>query len=120
MDQVQYTGKVSGSCPPPEAELCEKPLVIIKWPDKCDPHLGDTVTFFIRYKNQGQKAISNIVVNDSLTARLEYVGGSARADRDALFTATPNEAESMLLRWEITQPLPPGEAGTVTFQARVR
>jgi uncharacterized repeat protein (TIGR01451 family) len=120
MDQVQYTGQVAGSCPPPVAELADKPLVIIKWPDKCDPHLGDIVTFFIRYKNQGQKAINNIIVNDSLTARLEYVSGSAKTDRAALFTTTPNEAESLLLRWEISQPLQPGQSGTVTFQARVR
>jgi uncharacterized repeat protein (TIGR01451 family) len=119
MDQIQYTGKVTASCPPPVAEA-DKPLVIIKWPDNCDPRLGDIVTFFIRYKNQGQKAIANIIVNDSLTARLEYVAGSAKTDREALFTATPNESESLLLRWEISQPLPPGESGTVTFQARVR
>jgi uncharacterized repeat protein (TIGR01451 family) len=120
MDQVQYTGKVTASCPPPVAELADKPLCIIKWPDKRDPKLGESVTFFIQYKNQGQKAISNIIVNDSLTARLEYISGSAKTDRNALFTATPNEVESMLLRWEISQPLPPGESGTVTFEARVR
>jgi uncharacterized repeat protein (TIGR01451 family) len=120
MDQVQYTGQVIGSCLPPELELMDKPLIIIKWPDKCDPQLGEVVTFYIRYKNQGHKPISNIVVNDSLTARLEYVAGSAKTDRDALFTATPNEVESMLLRWEISQPLAPGQSGTVTFQARVR
>src|SRR5207237_5777095 len=35
-EQVQFTGKVTGSCLPPELELAGKPLVIIKWPDKCD------------------------------------------------------------------------------------
>jgi uncharacterized repeat protein (TIGR01451 family) len=120
-DQVQYTGQVTGSCPPPQpAELMDKPLCIIKWPDKCDAQIGEIITFFIRYTNKGQKPITNIAVNDSLTARLEYVAGSARTDRDALFTLTPNEAGSAMLRWEITQPLPPGQSGTVTFQVRVR
>jgi uncharacterized repeat protein (TIGR01451 family) len=118
---VTTTGKLTGRCPEPElAEPGEKPLVIIKWPDNRDPHLGDIVTFFIQYKNQGQRPITGIVVNDSLTARLEYVAGSARSDRDALFTVTPNEAGSTVVRWEITAPLPPGQSGTVTFQARVR
>jgi uncharacterized repeat protein (TIGR01451 family) len=114
------TGHVTGSCPAPEAELCDKPLVIIKWPDKCDTHIGDVVTFYIRYKNQGSRPISDVIVNDSLTARLEYVPGSAKTDRDAQFTMTPNEAGSLLLRWEITGVLLPGQSGIVSFQVRVR
>jgi uncharacterized repeat protein (TIGR01451 family) len=115
------TGNVTGSCLAPEqAEPSEKPLVIIKWPDKCDPQIGEVVTFYIRYKNQGHRAITGIIVNDSLTARLEYVSGSARTDRDALFTTTPNEANSLLLRWEISGALQPGQTGIVSFQVRVR
>jgi uncharacterized repeat protein (TIGR01451 family) len=121
VSHVVYTGHVTGRCPEPTlAEPSDKPLVIIKWPDHCDPQLGDVVTFFIRYRNQGLRPITGIVVSDSLTTRLEYVPGSARTDRDALFTTTPNEAESAVLRWEITAPLPPGQSGTVSFQARVR
>jgi uncharacterized repeat protein (TIGR01451 family) len=115
------TGNVAGSCPAPEeAEPCDKPLVIIKWPDKCDPQIGEVVTFYIRYKNQGHRPITGIIVNDSLTARLEYVSGSARTDRDALFTTTPNEATSLRLRWEISGALQPGQTGIVSFQVRVR
>jgi uncharacterized repeat protein (TIGR01451 family) len=114
------TGRVTGQSVVPELQEVEKPLIIIKWPDKTDPQLGEMVTFFIRYKNQGQRAITGIVVSDSLTTRLEYVAGSARTDRDALFTVTPNEANSSIVRWEVTGSLEPGQAGTVTFQARVR
>jgi len=117
---AEGTGHVTGSCPEPVVELMEKPLVIIKWPDKCDLQIGDIVTFYIRYHNQGQKPITGIVVSDSLTTRLEYVRDSARSDRDALFTTAPNEADSAVLRWEITGSLPPGQMGTVSFQARVR
>lgn len=113
-------GDVTGTCPGPEQQDVEKPLVIIKWPDRCDPHIGDSVTFYIQYKNQGQRPIDGIIVSDSLTARLEYVPGTARTDRDALFTTTPNEANSLILRWEVAAPLQPGQTGIVSFQARVR
>jgi uncharacterized repeat protein (TIGR01451 family) len=119
-DTIVGTGDVTGTCAPPTTEVTGKPLIIIKWPDRCDPQLGEIVTFFIQYKHHGQKPITNIVVHDSLTPRLEYVKGSARTDRDALFTVTPNEAGSVVLRWEVTQPLLPGQVGTVSFQARVR
>ena len=45
---------------------------------------------------------------------------SARSDREAALTTTPNEAGSVILRWELTGKLPPGASGTVAFQARVR
>ena len=58
--------------------------------------------------------------SDSLTARLEYIPGSARSDRDAVFTLQQNEAGSVALRWEITGVLQPGKSGVVSFQARIR
>ena len=118
--KAEGTGSVTSKCPEPLLAEIEKPLVIIKWPDKCDPGLGDVVTFFIRYKNDGQKPITGIVINDSLTARLEYVRNTARSDRDALFTTTPNEVDSSVLRWEVSAPLLPGQTGIVTFQVKVR
>jgi uncharacterized repeat protein (TIGR01451 family) len=115
-----HTGAVVGTCPPPEHPELPDKLIIIKWPDKCDLQIGDVVTFFIKYSNRGGQPIASIVVNDSLTARLEYVPGSAKTDRDALFTTTPNEVDSLLLRWEVTGELLPGQSGIVSFQARVR
>jgi uncharacterized repeat protein (TIGR01451 family) len=117
---VEGTGDVTGKCLEAAEAEPEKPLVIWKWPDRCDLQLGDIVTFYIRYRNQGPRPISGVIVSDSLTARLEYVANSARSDRDALFTTTPNEAGSVALRWEVTGSLPPGQIGTVTFQAKVR
>ena len=112
-------GHVTGMCAE-QPKRVEKPLIIIKWPDKCDPHIGELVTFFIRYKNEGQLPITGVIVSDSLTARLEYVRNSARSDRDALFTMTANEVDSTVLRWEITGSLMPGQTGNVSFQARIR
>jgi uncharacterized repeat protein (TIGR01451 family) len=113
------TEKVTAAC---EHKPCllEKPLKLIKFPDKCAAHLGEIVTFTLRYSNHGQLPIRDIIVSDSLTGRLEYVTGSARSDRDAVFTTQPNEAGSLILRWQINGPLPPGESGQVTFQTRVR
>ena len=38
----------------------------------------------------------------------------------AVFSMTENEVGSVILHWEIGSPLPPGQSGEVTFQARVR
>jgi uncharacterized repeat protein (TIGR01451 family) len=117
---AQETGSVTGVCVPAPAEPLDRPLKLIKWPDRCDARVGDVVTFFLKYTNQGGRPITNVVVSDSLTARLEYVPGSARSDRDAVFTTQPNEAGSLVLRWEVNGTLPPGESGVVSFQVRVR
>ncbi len=61
-----------------------------------------------------------MAVSDSLSGRLEYVPGSAQADRDAVFTTEQNEAGSMILRWEISGRLAPDESGVLRFQAKVR
>ena len=59
------------------------PLTVTKLIDPSGPRQsGDIVTITIRYANTGAKAISDLVVSDSLSGRLEYVAGSAR-DRPA-------------------------------------
>jgi uncharacterized repeat protein (TIGR01451 family) len=117
---VRETGQVTGSCPPPQPVSLDKPLKLIKWPDRCAAQVGDIVTFFLKYTNHGGRPITNVAVSDSLTARLEYVPGTARSDRDAVFTTQPNEAGSLILRWEVNGTLQPGESGVVSFQVRVR
>lgn len=81
---------------------------------------GETVDFTIRFDNVGQKRIGNVTVVDNLTTRLEYVPDSAQASVDANFSVEPNEGESLRLRWEIIEPLDPGDGGIVRFQCRVR
>jgi uncharacterized repeat protein (TIGR01451 family) len=100
--------------------LPDKPLVLCKWADRQTAQVGDVVTFTLRYSNQGGRPITDVAVTDSLTTRLEYVPGSAVADRNAVFTTQANEAGSTILRWEITGTLQPGQSGVVRFQARVR
>jgi uncharacterized repeat protein (TIGR01451 family) len=100
---------------PPEA-----PLQLCKNVDRHCASIGDVVTFTLRYANPGGQPINNVVVNDSLTGRLEYVPGSAKSDRDAVFTTQANEAGSSILRWEIAGQLLPGQGGIITFQAKIR
>jgi len=101
-------------CPP------DKPLVLFKWCDRQCAQVGDVVQFNLRYTNHGGRTITDIAISDSLGPRLEYIAGSASSTRDAVFTMQENEAGSLLLRWEVSGELPPGESGLLRFKARVR
>jgi uncharacterized repeat protein (TIGR01451 family) len=98
----------------------EGPLVLCKTVDKHSAQIGDIVTFTLKYTNTGGQPITDVAVSDSLTGRLEYVPGSAKSDRQALFTLQENEAGSLILRWQIGGSLPAGQSGIVAFQARIR
>jgi len=87
------------------------------------PHpekIGDVVTVTLKFVNPTTEVMTDVVIADSLTTRLEYVEGTAKSSRAATFTATPNEGRSMTLRWAIDGQLKPGESGTITFQVRIR
>ena len=81
---------------------------------------GDTVDFTIRFDNVGNQVIGNVTILDNLTTRLEYVAGSAQSSVPASFSTQRNEAESLMLRWEIADPLQPQKGGVLRFQCRVR
>jgi uncharacterized repeat protein (TIGR01451 family) len=100
---------------PPERPLCLKKDV-----DKHTGQPGEVVTFTLTYHNGGGLPITDVAVVDSLSGRLEYIPGTSQSDRDAVFTMQPNEAGSMLLRWEVTGKLLPGESGVIRFKAKVR
>jgi uncharacterized repeat protein (TIGR01451 family) len=117
---LRSSNTLDGTCPPPSALMPDRPLRIIKWPDKCACNVGDLVTFSLQYTNQGSQPITNLAVSDSLTTRFEYVRASQKTDRDATFTIQPNEAGSAVLRWEFPGALRGGETGLITFQVRVR
>lgn len=81
---------------------------------------GDVIDFTIRYDNIGDQTVGNVVILDSLTTRLAYVPDSAQSSRKAYFNAMENAAESLELRWEIDEPIKPGEGGLVRFKCKVR
>jgi uncharacterized repeat protein (TIGR01451 family) len=97
------------------------PLTVTKLVDPSGPRQsGDIVTITIRYANTGVDEITDLVVSDSLSGRLEYVPGSAETDRPGQFTSAANEAGSVVVRWDLPGVLLPGQAGTVRFKAKVR
>jgi uncharacterized repeat protein (TIGR01451 family) len=98
----------------------DKPLALYKWADRQAAQAGDIVTFNLKYSNRGGRPLVDVAVSDSLSTRLEYIPGSAQSDRPAVFTTQENEAGSLVVRWEISGKLPPGQSGVLRFQARVR
>jgi uncharacterized repeat protein (TIGR01451 family) len=99
--------------------FCE-PISLFKWAEPKEAQIGDVVTFFLRYHNHTKQPVDNLVVSDSLSARLEFIPGSARSDREASMTVEANEAGSSILRWHINGQLLPEQSGVIAFQARVR
>lgn len=95
-------------------------LRLLKVADRDAAHPGDIVEFTIRLDNIGNKPIGNVTLVDSLTTRLEFVDGSAEASLAAGFLTERNEAGSLVLRWEITDPLRPLDYAVIRFKCRVR
>jgi uncharacterized repeat protein (TIGR01451 family) len=97
-----------------------QPLRLQKWASAQAARSGEIVTFYLRYCNASGKPLRDVAIVDSLSPRLEYVAGSARSDREAIFVLQENAAGGQVLRWEIRDPLPPAAQGIISFQVRVR
>jgi uncharacterized repeat protein (TIGR01451 family) len=82
--------------------------------------LGEVVEFTLRYDNVGDQVIGNVTIVDNLSTRLEYVPESAKSSVDADFLTQSNDAGSLILRWEIRDPVEPGDGGVLRFRAKVR
>jgi len=95
-------------------------LRIVKIADKQNAKPGDTVDFTIRFDNVGDQTIGNVTVIDSLSRRLEYIEDSQECSLKAEFFTQPNDGESLVLRWEVTDPMKVGDGGVVRFKCRVR
>jgi uncharacterized repeat protein (TIGR01451 family) len=102
-------------------DLPDEPRIrLIKLASTGAAELGEEVEFTLRFDNVGDQPIGNVTIVDNLATRLEYVPESAKATVDAEFFTEPNEGGSSVLRWEVAEPLKPGEGGVLTFKARVR
>jgi uncharacterized repeat protein (TIGR01451 family) len=109
--EVTYTYETDGH---PRLRLC-------KIADKSEAKPGEIVTFTLRFDNLGEQSIGNVTIIDNLVPRLEYVAGSAQSTLKAAFSTQEQlPGESLVLRWEIEDPLPVNAGGVVRFQARVR
>ncbi|MGQ9503789.1 MAG: hypothetical protein ACUVQR_02665 [Thermogutta sp.] len=95
-------------------------LRLVKVASQATAQPGETVDFTLRFDNVGTAPITQLVIVDSLSTRLEYVPDSSQTSVPAKLTVQPNEAGSSTLQWEIENPLPPGEGGIIRFSCRVR
>ncbi|MCA9267434.1 MAG: DUF11 domain-containing protein [Planctomycetales bacterium] len=93
---------------------------IVKAASHKEAQPGDVVEFTLRFENTGDEPVGNVTIIDNLTTRLEYVPDSQSCSREAAFLVEPNEGESLALRWEVFDPVPPGESGVIRFKCLVR
>lgn len=95
-------------------------LRVVKMASKIAAQVGEEVEFMIRFDNLSKQPIGNVTIMDNLTRRLEFVPGSASCTVEAEFVNEINVDESLLLRWEVRDPLEPGAGGVIRFKCRVR
>lgn len=101
----------------PKGKPCLR-LVKLASTDHAQP--GDEIEFTLRFDNVGTEKIGNVTIVDNLTTRLAYVTETAEASVEADFTTSENAAGSLVLRWEIKDPVEPGKGGVIQFKVRVR
>ena len=121
----QHASEAKRGVLPEEGVLYEMPpgkprVRIIKLASKKEARPGEIVDFTLRFDNIGDQVVGNVTIIDNLTTRLEYVDGSQSCTRKADFVTAANEGETLILRWEITDPLKVGEGGVIRFKCRVR
>jgi len=96
-------------------------LRLCKIADKSEARPGEIIHFTLRFDNVGDQKIGNVTIIDNLMPRLEFVEGSAESSVKARFVTQPQlPGESLVLRWEIEEPLEVNQGGIIRFQARVR
>lgn len=95
-------------------------LRVIKIANKDAARPGELVEFTLRFENIGDQPIGNVTILDNLSSRLAYVENTAKSSVPAELLAELNERGSLVLRWEITDPLEPKEFGVVRFICKVR
>jgi hypothetical protein len=83
-------------------------LRLIKLASKGAAVPGEEVEFTLRFDNVGDQVM------------LEYVPDSQKSSLLATFSTQANEGDSLVLRWEITEPLQPGQGGVLQFRTKVR
>ena len=94
-------------------------LRVTKVASKIAAELGEEVEFTIRFDNLSSKPVGNVTLVDNLTGRLQYVPGSAECSLKATFIEKKNEGGSLMLRWEVTDPVKPFKGGIIRFKCKV-
>lgn len=112
----------SGLAKPQEIFVYDTPgarLRICKVADKSEAQVGDIIHFTLRFDNVGDQKVGNVTIIDHLAPRLEYISGTGQCSKKAEFKKE-EKPDTLVLRWEITEPLAVGDGGIIRFQCRVR
>jgi uncharacterized repeat protein (TIGR01451 family) len=94
-------------------------LRICKIASNCDAQVGEIIEFTLRFDNVGDQKIGNVTIIDHLTPRLEYIENTQSSTAPAEFKMQINP-DTLVLRWEITDPLEVGQGGVIRFRCKVR
>ncbi len=92
-------------------------LRIIKAASTSAANPGDEVQFVLRFDNIGEQPIGNVTIIDSLTTRLEYIPDS-HIELACQVRHQENFGESLVLRWEINEPIKAGDGGVIRLQVQ--
>jgi len=103
-----------------DRHLTKGDLRIVKLADKQSAKIGEIVKFTIRFDNLGDRELHGIRIVDNLTPRLVLIEESTTSDRDGRLSVVDNEEGSLVLSFELDEPLKGHTGGTITFEARVR
>jgi uncharacterized repeat protein (TIGR01451 family) len=117
--RIESAKQVIATETPPE-ECCDEPLELCKSCSTDKAQIGDVVTYTIKYANKSCQPIHDVAIVDSLIERLDYIPGSQKSSREAIFVTQQNEVGTLILRWEIKDPIAAKQGGEVSFQARIK
>jgi uncharacterized repeat protein (TIGR01451 family) len=93
---------------------------IVKSASKQHALSGEEIDFTLRFDNVGTELVGNVTIIDNLTTRLEYIEDSQSCSLESTFLTYVNDGDSLVLRWEIIEPIKVGEGGVIRFKCRVR
>ncbi len=82
--------------------------------------VGEELDFMIYLYNSGDRALTDIVLVDTLPGRLEFVPGSAAANQPSEFVTDTGDDGSVVLKWQFQHTFKPGQGGFVRFRTIVR
>jgi uncharacterized repeat protein (TIGR01451 family) len=95
-------------------------LRVCKVASKISARPGESVDFTIRFDNLTGRPIGNVTIIDNLAGRLDYIADSAECSLKSNFRFERNEVGSLVLRWEIIDPMPANSGGIIRFRCRVQ
>jgi uncharacterized repeat protein (TIGR01451 family) len=93
---------------------------VVKVASKMAARPGEEVEFTIRFDNLSGRRIGNVTIVDHLTSKLDYVPDSAECTLDGSFSWENDISGSLILKWDITDPIPANAGGIIRFRCRVR